>query len=50
MEKEARNLVLLQLADSSRRCGAHTCIHCLNRTCTLDGECDMYERRLIQEG
>jgi len=34
----------------NKGCGAHTCIHCLNNTCTLDDECDMYERGLTQEG
>lgn len=32
-----------------RECGVYTCIHCVVNTCTLD-ECDMYERRYMQEG
>lgn len=37
-----------EVNEKARKCGACTCIHCLNNTCTL-GECDMIERDLIQE-
>lgn len=38
-----------ELNENVRKCGACTCIHCLNDTCSL-GECDMAERDLFQEG
>ncbi|WP_192929766.1 hypothetical protein [Alkaliphilus serpentinus] len=36
-------------AEVTRECGVYTCIHCVVNTCTLD-ECEMYERRYMQEG
>jgi hypothetical protein len=47
MKKENKSL---EIYENNRACGAFTCIHCLNNTCTLDDECDIYERGLIQEG
>lgn len=32
-----------------RECGVYTCIHCVVNTCTLD-ECEMFERKYVQEG
>ena len=35
--------------EDTRACGVYTCIHCIVNTCTLD-ECEMFERKLSQEG
>ncbi|GAB6086960.1 hypothetical protein [Alkaliphilus crotonatoxidans] len=36
-------------AKNPRKCGVYTCIHCVVNTCMLD-ECDMFERKFVQEG
>ncbi len=36
-------------SEEIRECGVYTCIHCVVNTCTLD-ECDMFERKFLQEG
>lgn len=46
MRKENKNY---GKTENIRNCGVCTCIHCLSNTCTLD-ECDMFERKTIQEG
>ncbi|SCY04202.1 hypothetical protein [Alkaliphilus peptidifermentans] len=43
------NIKDFENTEEVRECGVYTCIHCVVNTCTLD-ECEMYERRYLQEG